>query len=119
MYLGAVDRGRRAQQPQLMEGVGWVIGMLPAECLCHRARFAALPGQRQGGHQRELRAAAAGIAFERLAKQPYRCFGAPEQQLGKSGVKKIDAVPALCRIERMARSTAGDVSQARPRSGAL
>jgi hypothetical protein len=80
--------------------VGWVIiGVLPAECLCDRKRFAVLSDQRQGGHQRELRTAAAGIAFERFVKQPYRRLGAPEQQLGKSGVKKEDAVPSLCRIE--------------------
>jgi hypothetical protein len=62
-------------------------------------RFAAPSGQRQCGHQEELRAAVAGIAFERFAEQRDRGFGPPEEQFGKSDEEEPGAVPSIGRIQ--------------------
>jgi hypothetical protein len=58
-----------------------------------------LSGQRQSGHQEELRAAVGGVEFERFAEQRDSRFGSPEKQFGKSAVEEEDAVPPIGRIQ--------------------
>src|SRR6516165_4935407 len=99
LHLSAIGWRRRARQPELLEGVGPVFGMLGSKCGHRLGSFARAAGERKGGHQEELRTAVAGIALQGFMKQLNRCFSPPEQQFSKSAEEEPDAVLAIRSIQ--------------------
>jgi hypothetical protein len=75
--------GRGGRQPELFERASGVFGILGAECVGGLRRLTLSAGEGEGGHQEELRAAIAGVAFKRFMEQRNGRFGAAEEELGR------------------------------------